>query len=90
MFLDLLQANVKAYVDSFAGLVPCKLTGEYRMSKYGELVDLVRVTYTADRGAYKRGQSGWHSARYVVPRKCICRRKYTTLVRPHCWTPADE
>ncbi|MGI0133672.1 MAG: hypothetical protein ACREBW_01780 [Candidatus Micrarchaeaceae archaeon] len=65
MTTPILSVGTKAYLDSFVGLVPCKvlaISEEHR----------VTVKLTAQRGAYKRGEVlPDQSARHIVPRSAV-------------------
>lgn len=71
------QVGDFAYVDAFAGLVPCKVLEINGRS--------LTVRYTATRGAYKRGTVTTHSAHWVVPRKAVYVRSYQYKISPYKW-----
>lgn len=71
-----------AYLDTFSGLVPCKvLCGDPRGG--------VRVKVTATRGAYKRGELVTMAQNWVYPRDCLrrVRGSYGTRISlaPYDW-----
>jgi hypothetical protein len=72
-----------AYLDSFGGLVPCRIV-ETRFDGIG-IPWRFRVTYTATRGAYKRGESEDWPAHRIVPRAAIARRAGALIIRPYIW-----
>ncbi len=57
-----------AYVDSFAGLVPCKVISLDWHARTAE------VRITADRGAYKKGETYTGHTNRVVNRAHVVRR----------------
>jgi hypothetical protein len=81
-------AGELAYVDSFAGLIPCRVTRVY--VKPGELPGLDKVccdfTVTANRPGWKRGDRGSDTTDWVVPRASVRRRKYgLRIVNDYEW-----
>lgn len=65
-----------AYLDSSFGLVPCRVESVEPMewpNPYGKTH--VRVTVTADRGCYKRGQETTYSEWRVIPRESVINRR---------------
>lgn len=58
-----LRPGCLAYIDSFAGLVPCKVLA------IG--TERVRVNITATRGAYKRGTDSEHARSVIIPRGAV-------------------
>lgn len=71
-----------AYVDSYAGLIPCRIV---RVDDWADGSCQARVTFTATRGPYERGDTQTFNLRRVVPRTSIKRRKYSTLIMPYSW-----
>lgn len=71
-----------AYVDSFAGLVPCRII---TVDDWANGSSEARVTFTATRGPYKQGDVQSFVLRRVVPRSSILRRKYSTKILPYSW-----
>jgi hypothetical protein len=71
-----------AYLDTFAGLVPCVIVaidGEsIGRRAVGEKSITIRLTAT--RGAYKRGEILRESAVDVPPRNCVIRRRYGSTI----------
>jgi hypothetical protein len=63
-----LKAGALVYLDSFAGLVPCKA-----LRVYHGLVGSLRCDYevTVSRGAYSKGTQNWAYAHSVIPRGSI-------------------
>lgn len=70
-----LTVGCKAYFDTFAGLIPCKVTAIKRdvLELSCATIDGIAVTarLTANRGAYKRGELVTASNRYIVPRTAV-------------------
>ena len=80
--MEIGKAGDLAYIDSFAGLVPCKVI---------EITDgAVTVKITATRGAYKRGTIESHSAHYVVPRSAVRVRAWQYKISPYKWAGTSE
>jgi hypothetical protein len=76
------RAPTLAYLDSFIGLVPCKvLSVEDRA---------VTLKITATRGPYKRGEVLTRYANSVVPRPAVWRRKHQYAIRPYKWEGTPE
>lgn len=71
-----------AYVDSFSGLVPCRII---TVDDWKDSSSEARVTFTATRGPYKQGEESTFLLRRVVPRSAIVRRKYSTRILPYSW-----
>lgn len=66
-----LQAGSLAYLDTFAGLVPCKVQRVSRSADYPTM--RAHVTLTATRGAYKKGECLEWPAKDCPPRDAIRR-----------------
>lgn len=80
----ILKAGCLAYLDSFAGLVPCKVVRVYESSDLYVTRELADVQFTATRGAYKRGKLYPRaSTLHVVPRECIRRSRYKCSILPY-------
>lgn len=87
------HAGELAYVDTFAGLIPCKVTDVHTITEYvGPLfaapeardtksTTRVQVTLTADRGAYKRGEVLVFHPDQVIPRGSVFTRGHVRRVR---------
>lgn len=71
-----------AYLDSFSGLVPCRIIA---VGDWSDRNSECRVQYTATRGPYKRGQFDTWPLRNVVPRSAIRHRKYNTTIQTYSW-----
>lgn len=74
-----------AYLDSFAGLVPCRVCA---VGDWSDGSSQARIQYTATRGAYKRGEYGTHVLRHIVPRSSVYRsRQYygQYRIRAYSW-----
>ena len=79
-----LTVGSKAFVDAFAGLIPCvvlaiedRAIGTNVTSKY------VTVRLTAGRGAYKRGETLTFSALAIVPREAVHVRSGQYVIRQY-------
>ena len=57
-----------AYIDSFAGLIPCKVTAVYPSH---DIATIVAVRVTAKRGHYQRGDNLMFPHYRIVPRTSI-------------------
>ena len=73
-FITTYHAGSLAYFDTFAGLVPCKVT---RVSEDGNVE--FRITDTI--GAYKSGEIRTERPRDVVPRKSVRVRSGMFFIR---------
>lgn len=60
-----------AYFDSFAGLIPCKVTQITGRSGFANSAQSVTLVLTANRGAYKRGEKIETNGLHAVPRKAV-------------------
>jgi hypothetical protein len=71
-----LKTGCRAFLDSFAGLIPVKVLS---------VTSDRRVTFevTETIGAYKKGDRDWSSTMRVVPTGAIHRREYSTTIRPY-------
>jgi hypothetical protein len=74
-----LKRGILAYLDSFAGLIPCKVIDVWRLRGIAE----ARVKLTASRGPYKRGEILIDTVLHVIPRPCVSRRKYSSAILPY-------
>ena len=59
-----LSRGILGYLDTFAGLIPCRVVAVKSRSD-------VQVKLTANRGAYRRGEVLESTASLVVPRGCV-------------------
>jgi hypothetical protein len=71
-----------AYFDSFAGLIPCKVTeisdelkGDPKFAGRTSSCK-VRAKLTTGRGSYRRGETIESSALHIIPREFVSFRKY--------------
>jgi hypothetical protein len=71
-----LKAGCKAYVDSFAGLIPCKVLSVHNKWE-------VSVKLTGTRGAYKRRETITENSLHVVPRAAVHVRNGQYRIRPY-------
>ena len=69
-----------AYLDSFAGLVPCKVTAITGRSGFASSAQSVTLLLTANRGAYRKGESIETNGLHAVPRKAV-HGKYGDRIR---------
>ncbi len=79
----ILRSGARAYVDSFFGLIPCKvlaIRGDSGISSSSQDVD---VLLTANRGAYKRGERLTWRGLNVVPREAVRFRKHGVRIRQY-------
>lgn len=76
-----------AYIDSFAGLVPCKVLAiETDKDSSPLTINYIRVKVTArNNRAYTHGQIVETTGRAIIPRHAIKRGKYTTQIMPYAW-----
>ena len=65
--METLTVGCKAYLDSFSGLVPCKVLAITR----GNGLTQVQVKLTATRCAYKCGEILTDNSLHVVPRGAV-------------------
>lgn len=67
-----LRKGALAYVDSFVGLLPCKVLSVFNEPIFGAVAN---VKLTAARGPWKRGEvlAKWSALR-VVPRGAVIKR----------------
>jgi hypothetical protein len=75
---------MKAYIDSFAGLVPCKVT----RIEHDAGLNYVTVTVTGRKNrAYKAGQVLTMTGRAIVPREKVTglRRMSGPRIAPYDW-----
>lgn len=67
-----------AYLDSFSGLIPCKVLRLVHSR-------CLEIQITTTRGAYKRGDVLEQSPHSVVPRSAVRLQAHTYRIRPHKW-----
>lgn len=72
----------KAYYDSFAGLVPCRIC---TVGDWSDRYSLARIQFTAGRGAYKRGEYTTVPLSSLVPRHAVYRRNGQYRIRAFNW-----
>jgi hypothetical protein len=78
---------MKAYWDTFSGLIPCKVTRVYNDPEiYGKKVEF---TLTANRGPYKRGETHTSSALFVCPRDAVYVRSGRYRIGSYNWQLTD-
>ena len=74
---------MKAYFDSFAGLVPCRIVA---VGDWADPSSLTRIQITAKRGAYRRGEFITEPLRHVVPRSAVHVRSGQYRIWAYDWT----
>jgi hypothetical protein len=80
--METLTSGAKAYLDSFTGLIPCKVLSIVGNSTpFASSTHCVTVEITGNGRAYKKGQQETTNSIRVIPRKAIRRRKYSTTIR---------
>jgi hypothetical protein len=82
-FLPILKTGDVAYWDTFAGAVPCRVTAITGTSGMCGTAQKVQFTLTAGRGPYKSGEEHEDFGHSVFPRNCLCKRLYTSHIRPY-------
>lgn len=65
------SAGELAFIDSFAGLIPCKVLAVSERTENGEPFIVCTVKVTADRPSYSRGELAEVGTRYVIPRTSV-------------------
>lgn len=92
--METLHTGDKAYVDTFGGLLACKVLSITANTAFAtgrvEPNSNVRVDVVLTGPSGKLEQIGYHHGEViktwstnVVPRKAISRRKYSTKIRPY-------
>ena len=76
----ILKSGSLAYVDTFSGMIPCKVLGIRGISGIASSEQDVDVILTATRGAYKKGERLTWRGHKVVPRRAARFRKYGTRI----------
>jgi hypothetical protein len=75
-----LSAGDLAYIDSFSGLVPCKVLA-VEPGPYGTSGTWARVRVTAPRPAYRRGEeTAGAVGRSIVARRQVLRVQHSTRI----------
>lgn len=74
--------GTKAYVDSFAGLIPCVVTQIHKPNANGITIgrDELTVRMEETRGGYTKGEIVTRSAAYTPPQKQCVRRDYSRRI----------
>jgi hypothetical protein len=79
--MPVLKTGIKAYYDTFSGLIPCKVLRVYRTGNEYNAVD---IKLTAGRGAYKRGEVLQAlSTQHVCPRNAVYVRNGQYRIRAY-------
>lgn len=76
--LPVLEAGTKAYIDSFAGLIPCVVLAIRERELYG---CEATVKVTAARPGYQRGEEVTRASFFFIPRECVKVRNHKYVVR---------
>jgi len=76
-----------AYLDTFEGMIPCKIVSIYRgaNSNYNRVYGKVQIT--ANRGAYKRGEviDGLNPSQIVPRQKIVHHLGITSIINSYTW-----
>ena len=72
-----------AYIDSFAGLIPCRIAA---VGDWSDRYSLAKVQVTATRGAYKRGEWIETTLSRLVPRKAVHLRNGQYRIWAYRWS----
>jgi hypothetical protein len=75
------RAGILAYVDTFSGLVPCKVLRVIEPCTLSVTSGRIEVKLTATRGAYKRGEVLIETGQDVVPRERVYVRAYQQRIQ---------
>lgn len=75
-----LVTDCKAYLDTFAGLIRCKVIEVHGQANNPTSSVKVEVELLENRGAYVKGERLQRSSLWVVPEKAVRRRKYSTTI----------
>jgi len=68
-------AGTLAYIDSFCGLIPCKVIEVTQERNFaGSLLTFCKVKVTARRPGFLRGEIANHDALYIIPRNHVYTR----------------
>jgi hypothetical protein len=76
-----------AYIDSFAGLIPCRVLSIETEKESAPLsINYIRVKVTARASrAYEAGQILELTGRAVVPRHAVRRSRGRLIIMPYAW-----
>lgn len=85
----MLKPNMKAFWDTFAGLVPVHVESITGPSGLASSQQTCLITVTSNHGPYKAGEQFERSAIWVVPPECVKRRKYSTAITPYAVESSD-
>jgi hypothetical protein len=81
--METLKSGSPAYVDTFSGMIPCRVLTISGRSGVASSDQDVEVVLTASRGPYRKGETlKWRGYR-VVPRKAVRFHKYGTKIRAY-------
>ena len=69
--METLTVGCKAYVDTFDGLIPCKVEAISGHSGTASSAHTITVRLTATRKAWRKGEVIQRSALSIVPRKAV-------------------
>lgn len=74
-----------AYLDSFAGLVPCRIVA---VGDWSDRYSMARIKLTANRGAYKRGEFMTVILGSIFPRHALVTRNGQYRILAYKWSDA--
>lgn len=79
--IETLRVGDLAYYETVAnGLIPCRVLEITGTSGFRSTAQRILVQFTANRSAYKKGETIGCFGIHVFPRKSVHRRKYGTYV----------
>ena len=82
-YMDTLTVGALAYYDSFAGLLPCRVTAITGESGMCGTSQRVTATLTAHRGAWRKGEQVETFGHSVCPRSSIVVRAHQYRIRAY-------
>ena len=74
-----------AYLDSFAGIIPCRIVA---VGDWNDSGSEARIQITTNRKGYQRGEVLTVTLRNVVPRNAIKRRNGALMIKRYQWPNA--
>lgn len=78
--LGYLKPGDLAYVDAFAGLLPCRIISVSTDTEYPTTATTVQVQLTATRRGYRRGETLTELGIDVIHRRAVRRKKYGATI----------
>jgi len=82
-----MYVNTLAYLDSFSGLVPCRIAA---VADWDDSTSLARIQFTATRGAYRKGEFDTVPLRRVIPRNAVFKRNGAIMIKRYQWPNAKR